>query len=264
MANKAGVPENAEIDPDKTPPDVEQWPNASTLAAKHGVSLRQISRLASRGQLKRYIAPSDKTYRYDPTEAAEVLDVLKAPIETTAEAQEAMTEQTKVVTDAGADFLKLAHTHLEKTWGSVHEPARLILEMYKAECARLQLRVTELEAKRDELAAARETLLSEVHVREMAMLQEARAQDRKDKATQVFLDKGPQLLDMVQGAMMSSNVKLKAVAEILESLTAEQRMMLLHPDLEVLTPDQKAKLREAMGEAAAAAANGVSNGAASS
>lgn len=76
------------------------------------------------------------------------------------------------------------------------EPAKLYIERLEKQSTRDAARIAELEAKRDELAAVREELLSQAHERALISQQYASEQGRKDAIVQLAQDRLPKLLDM--------------------------------------------------------------------
>lgn len=211
------------------------WPNTIQAAAMTGLSRKKLDALVASGALYRAL-DSSGVLRWDPTMLAVVSD--------TARNTEIGGEEPDAGTTLGAEtvaMLRQAHGHLESTLKLVLAPSQALLDRALAENERLRARVAALELKRDELAAEREKVLSELHLRDMLTLEVQQTNKRKDQALELARDAVPKLLAAV-------NPEAKAVVALVQSLTAEQRDMLLLTEL--LTPEQKDQVRALLAKAA--------------
>lgn len=139
-----------------------------------------------------------------------------------------------------AALLKQAHGHLEGALKLVLEPASALLKSSMAENERLREHIRKLEATHLETQRAREELLSEQHLRQLATLEVSQNAARKDRALALVGDNVPKLLAAI-------NPKATAVVALMRSLTDEQRGMLLETDL--LSAEQKDQVRAVLADA---------------
>ena len=142
-------------------------------------------------------------------------------------------------------LLKQAHSHQEETLRLVRDPMQKLLDRYSSDNEELRKRVKELEANQDRLIEAREKLLSEQHLRDMLTADQQAQHARKDRALEFLKQTAPKLLAAV-------NPKAQTVVKLLQSLTDEQRGMLLETDL--LTLEQKSEVLAVLGNTAPAPA----------
>lgn len=205
------------------------WPNTIAAAAQTGFNRRKLERLAEAGALFRE-KDSTGTTRWDPDLLAIAAQVGDDDDDDGADAK----PQTTTAGEAVA-LVKQAHTHLEATLRLVLEPAQALNRQLREENEALRSHIRKLEEQHHTLLSAREKLISEVHLRELATTEAQAREARKDRALTAATDALPKLLGAV-------NPKATAVVSLMQSLSEEQRGMLLHTDL--LTADQKALVRQ--------------------
>lgn len=209
------------------------WPNTIAAAAKTGLSKKQLNKLAEQGALK-VEKDSMGVWRWDP----DLLELVAAARESDDgddgdDAGDARPVRSTGLAEAVA-LLRQSHHHNEQTLQMLRVPLDQLLTRYAEDNAALRARVKELEAKQDELVAARERYLSEQHLRDMLQADQERTHARKDKMLKLVQETAPKLL-------MGLNPEAQAVVKLVRSLNEEQRGMLLMTDL--LNEEQKELVR---------------------
>jgi hypothetical protein len=220
------------------PAEWKTWPTAPKAARLLGCSVRHIGRHVDRGTIERHQCP-DSTFRFNPTELEDARETILENI-----ASSEGVEKEGIVSEgfkSGTELVKQSHKHAEEMFKLYSTPIHQLLEMYRDENKRLKERVIELELKRDELAAQREALISEEHMRRVLETKMIKADERKDKAFKMVLDKVPSVWDRFIESKLGTSPQVKATIELLKGFDPENLKFLL--ETEILTPEQKAQVR---------------------
>lgn len=216
----------------------KSWPTAPKAARMLGCSVRHIGRHVDRGTIERHKCP-DSTFRFNPQELE---DAREAILENIA-GSESLEKETVVSEGfkSGTELVKQSHKHAEAMFGLYSTPINQLLEMYREENKRQRERIVELESKRDELAAQREAMVSEEHMRRILEARANKADERKDKAVKMVLDRVPGVWDRFIESKMGQSPQVKAAIELLKGFKKEDLEFLM--STEILTPEQKAQVR---------------------
>lgn len=221
------------------PAEWKSWPTAPRAAAIVGCSVRHLVRQVERGVIDRYKA-IDNTFRYNPAELEDAKDAIRTT--------SGDNEQELVISEgfkSGTELVKQSHKHSAEMFALYKDPIHQLLEMYQTENEKLRGRVEKLEAVRDEMAAKREELISEQHIRDVLTAKLGKAEDRKDRAFGLFIDRVPGLLGKLEESALGSSKEVKATIELLKGFDRESLAMLL--ETEILTEEQKAHVRTILG-----------------
>lgn len=205
----------------------KDWPNTIAAAAATQLNRKQLERMRQRGAL---VSEKDSAgvTRWNPDMLALVAQARDDADDDDDDLPPQATSGT--LNGQALVLLKQAQQHTESAFKLVLEPMRDLTAERAEDVKALRARVKELEAKLDESLALREKLLSELHVRELLTAEAAQGAARKDRALKLVEQHAPKLLAAI-------NPAASAVVDLMRSLSAEQRGIMLETDF--LTPEQK-------------------------
>lgn len=198
---------------------VEEWPGAKQAQLMIGKSLRQLNRLADKGEIAT-AQGKDGRRRYCP----EDLEVLKPTDEAAV---------LKIV----LDLVDTLHKHTDKLLMNLDKPLTVLLDALSTEMQSQRDRNSTLEKTHLDMLTALETMTTDQTMREIAMSEHHKKQERKTEAFKLLKEElFPRILaGNKDGAAM---VKVK---ELLDSFTEDQIEVFV--ESEFISKEQATSLR---------------------
>lgn len=195
-----------------------EWPTRRKAAVVLGVSVRTVDRMVVSGELKPVTVEGIK--RFDPSEL-EASDC------------ENPNGDFQPIIDSLTDAVKKTTEHTEAFFKMVHEPAKELLTILKAEVADLRTENGKLRESHLETVESYEVLLSASNERELSRKESEARIKRGDQAFDLFMGLAPQLANQ-----LIAGHKLKATVMNMDNDTFEALM-----SADVLSEEAKEQLR---------------------
>lgn len=214
----------------------EEWPTIEELADELGCSRRTIFRKVKSGEVRRYVTPGG--YRYKPEDVDRIGDLVEE-------------DERKDIREANAALIEKMGGVIETLTNGSHRMTELMTDhvdrLMKSADKQLEQshkRIESLEKKTIEMLELREEMLSELHARELASEEFKSQERRKDAAIETLKN---QVAPVILAHMANRHPlqgKLQTVLEVLNGLDPNVWGLLVHPENDMLTAEQKEKLKE--------------------
>ena len=213
----------------------EMWPDIRQVAQLLNKERGEVLKLVKKRALVKWKCP-DAVFRYEPSQVRAILDE-----------QAAIQQEFSGVSSNELAEWSMRHTEqvLKMSWDGVGQA----MQSVRLENARLSKRCEELEEQRIKMFDSLEKLQTASHQREMEIMRERSAENRKDRLVQTLLDQAPSLLDQIKrsfGGVAGGGERAAAGLRLLESLSGTHIDALVHSKM--LTDEQVSDLLTAVGK----------------
>jgi len=224
----------------------ESWPTMLDATKELSVHHTVIRRFVADGMLKQIVDPEGRK-RFAPADivslkayAADLPDDEKQP---PIRAVGGITHEEF----AGATSLvKQVYAHHQTMIPLLVNAWAEVMRVGREQSERDARRIAELESARDAASLARENMISQEHERALASKVIEASEARKSKAFSTLIDTAAPML--VKKLGLEGDPMIGTALNLFKSLKRDQILMMIHPAVDFVTPDQKAQLLKILGE----------------
>jgi hypothetical protein len=241
----------------KVPKGWAAWPTISTASKTLGVNQSEARSVIQEAGMRSYPCP-DGTTRYRPQDLEQLANALsETPDEPPISTEAAKAASLRIEQDRlRLEFMKEVTDHNKELRGFIKELLISMPQMMEkasalllAAAARDGDQITKFYESREQLFTAREEALSEKSEREQLSRTTAAAEERKDYAFKQLMKAIPDLVAQVKTtlAVKTGDPKLRAAADLLQSVDDPQLCLLLDDEMALLNDEQRKQLKDVLG-----------------
>jgi len=234
----------------------QTWPGVNAVANKVDMTAAQLRALIRTGQVRALQCPNG-SWRMQPSDVELLVEAFGIEADESEDAigslRKGKAAQEMTVLKQAVDLVKQAHSHVETMVKSLTDPQHKALELVLDLLGKMQTRVALLEDSRDQFALAREKMMSEGTVRDLAKTQADADEARKADLWKLIMAQGPKLIAQVEASILEKNPehgqRILAARDLVMSLDPAIVAGLLETGL--LNDEQKSKVRTIINPSAA-------------